>query len=70
MHQFLPQPLPQSLLVSEHKECALSIAQVMLRGFNKHYRRQATQQRIAAEQMQEVFPYAEALRFGNLFGPH
>jgi hypothetical protein len=42
----------------------------MLRGFNKHYRRQATQQRIAAEQMQDVFPYAEALRFGNLFGPH
>lgn len=28
---------------------------------------QATQQRIAAEQMQDVFPYAEALRFRNRF---
>ena len=28
---------------------------------------QATQRRIAAEQMQDVFPYAEALRFRNLF---
>jgi isocitrate dehydrogenase kinase/phosphatase len=30
---------------------------------------QAVQQRIAAEQMQDVFPYAEALRFCNLFAP-
>ena len=30
---------------------------------------QATQQRIAAAQMQDVFPYAEALRFRNLFPP-
>jgi len=66
----MQQSLPQPLLVSEQEELALSIAQVMLRGFNKHYRRQATQQRIAAEQMQDVFPYAEAPRFGNLFGPH
>ena len=29
---------------------------------------QATQQRIAAGQMQDVFPYSEALRFCNLFG--
>jgi isocitrate dehydrogenase kinase/phosphatase len=28
---------------------------------------QATQQRIAADEMQDVFPYAEALRFCNLF---
>jgi isocitrate dehydrogenase kinase/phosphatase len=31
---------------------------------------QATQQRIAAGQMQDVFPYGEALRFCNLFGRH
>jgi isocitrate dehydrogenase kinase/phosphatase len=30
---------------------------------------QATQQRIAAGQMQDVFPYSEALRFCNLFAP-
>ena len=29
---------------------------------------QATQQRIAADEMQDVFPYSEALRFRNLFG--
>jgi isocitrate dehydrogenase kinase/phosphatase len=30
---------------------------------------QATQQRIAVEQMQDVFPYGESLRFCNLFAP-
>jgi isocitrate dehydrogenase kinase/phosphatase len=29
---------------------------------------QATQQRIAADEMQDVFPYSEALRFRNSFG--
>ena len=70
----MQQSLPQPLLASEQKEFALSIAQVMLQGFNKHYRIfreacQAAKQRIAADQMQDVFPYAEALRFCNLFAP-
>ncbi|TAK72552.1 MAG: bifunctional isocitrate dehydrogenase kinase/phosphatase [Betaproteobacteria bacterium] len=34
----MQQSFPQSVLASEHKELALSIAQVMLQGFNKHYR--------------------------------
>ena len=34
----MQQSLPQPLLASEQKEIALSIAQVMLQGFNKHYR--------------------------------
>src|SRR5476649_477596 len=38
MQQSLPRSLPQPLLASEQKELALSIAQVMLEGFNKHYR--------------------------------
>ncbi len=34
----MPQSLPQPLLASEQHDLALSIAQVMLQGFNKHYR--------------------------------